>query len=375
MLWEFTDADDADLGYTFDSPLIVRTHDGRWAAVFGNGYNNSATDAHTSATGEASLFVVDLATGGLTAKLSTGAGTPGEPNGLAPPTAVDLDNDDVVDVVYAGDLRGNLWKFDVSGDLPSRWGVIGGAMFGVLDTEDAPAAVTTPVAVGRHPTGSGVLVYVAGGKYLEPSDQRPGTGAQRVYALWDEDPTAPADLSTALEYDYLLEQRIVERATVGVDNDGDGTDDVQVPVRGSTTEPIDWARHAGWYVDLGHGGATGERVIAAPLLRENRLIVSTQVPSGDQCDPAQDGWLMLFDAASGAMPATGIDLDGDGTFDADERFAGVRGVGNPMAPPAVAVAGVDDVLLTSDPDGGATSTTSLDARTPLGRLSWRELEP
>ena len=375
VLWEFTDADDADLGYTFDSPLIVRMHDGKWAAVLGNGYNNGATDAHTSSTGEASLFVVDLETGELTAKLSTGAGTPAEPNGLAPPTAVDLDNDDVVDVVYAGDLRGNLWKFDVSEDLSSRWGVIGDAMFGVLDTEDAPAAVTTPVAVGRHPTGTGTLVYVAGGKYLEPSDQTPGSGAQRVYALWDEDPMAPADLSTALEYGYLLEQRIVDQATTGVDTDGDGTDDVQAPVRSSTTEPIDWASRKGWYVDLGHGGATGERVIAAPLLRENRLIVSTQVPSGDQCDPAQDGWLMLFDAASGAMPATGIDLDGDGTFDADERFAGVRGVGNPMAPPAVAVAGVDDVLLTSDPDGGATSTTSLDARTPLGRLSWRELEP
>lgn len=375
VLWEFGEAQDPDIGYTYSSPLIVRLHNGRWAALFGNGYNNSAPDDRASPTGQASLFVVDLETGLLVAKLGTGAGSTGTPNALAPPTAVDLDNDDVVDLVYAGDLEGNVWKFDLSSSVPSRWSMVRERIFVAEDGEGRAAPITTAVAVGRHPTGTGVLVYIATGKYLEPSDQRVRPARNRVWALWDPDPFAWTDLHAYLDDGELLEQRILREVSRAYDTDGDGTDDTTSTVRESTTEAIDWDEHRGWYLDLTHAGHVGEQVVATPLLRENRLIVSTQIPGGDECTPVQGGWLMLFDAAAGGMPTTGIDLDGDGYFTSDDVVSGVRDVGNPMASPAVVAAVADDVLLTSDEFGGVTRNTTLDARTPVGRIGWRELEP
>ena len=123
--WEFTAADDADLGFTFSQPSVVRMQNGRWAALFGNGYN--------SPNDRAVLYVVFLdggqdgtwtpgvdyvripATGGLPAPA-------GAANGLSTPAAVDLDRDFFTDLIYAGDLQGNLWKFDVSSPFPGNWG-------------------------------------------------------------------------------------------------------------------------------------------------------------------------------------------------------------------------------------------------------------
>src|SRR5690606_4593586 len=71
VLWEFDDEDDADLGYTYGSPSIAKMHNGKWVAVFGNGYNNSEADGHASTTGT--------------------------PNGLASPALIDTNGDFVVD--------------------------------------------------------------------------------------------------------------------------------------------------------------------------------------------------------------------------------------------------------------------------------------
>ena len=376
VLWEFTDDDDADLGYTFHSPLIVRLRDGRWAAVFGNGYNAGANDGRPSPTGEASLFVVDLETGNLTAKLSTGVGSPSRPNALGPPTAVDLDNDDVVDVVYAGDLRGNVWKFDLHSERAADWSALNRErIFRTVDEAGTPAPITTSIAVGRHPTGEGVLLFVGTGKYLEPRDQAPRTARNRIWGLWDRDPLVWEDLKRRYDRGEFLEQEITSQTTRQLDTDGDGATDTPVVVRESTRRAIDWDVHSGWYLDLSHTVHLGEQVIAAPQLRESRLIVSTQTPAGDECRPTQTGWTMLLDAASGAMPDTGLDLDGDGTFSADEAVSGVRDAGNPMAPATVVSAGTDDVLLSSDAGGGGTDSSALDALTQTGRVSWRELEP
>lgn len=303
VLWEFTDADDADLGYTFTSPLIARMHNGRWAAVFGNGYNNNVPDDHTSGDGQSALFIVDLEDGTLLAKLKTGEGSVATPNALAPPTAVDLDNDNVVDIIYAGDLAGNVWKFDVSAKSPSKWKLIDERLFQTQDGSGNVAPITTSLAVGRHPTGEGVLVYIATGKYLEPVDQKARTAHNRIYALWDSEPFEKANLLTELTSENLLEQSITTETSRSYDSNADGTLDAVVQVRESTREQIDWEEHTGWYLDLSHGGDhVGEQVVSAPMLRENRLIVSTQIPNGDECPPIQDGWLMLFDAHPAACP-------------------------------------------------------------------------
>ena len=122
MLWEFTD-NDADLGYTFSQPAIVRLHNGKWAAVFGNGYNNTQSDGHASTTGYAALYIVDIQTGSLIRKITTQAGSVSTPNGLATPAVVDFDGDAIADYVFAGDLLGNMWKFDIRDASAANWQV------------------------------------------------------------------------------------------------------------------------------------------------------------------------------------------------------------------------------------------------------------
>lgn len=131
VLWEFTAEDDNDLGYTFSQPIIAKVNydlpntssterngngNGRWAAIIPNGYH--------SETGRAALFVLFL-DGGLDGTWTPGkdyvkilVGNSGDDNvnnrnGLSEPVAVDLDDDGIIDHIYAGDLKGQMWTFDV----------------------------------------------------------------------------------------------------------------------------------------------------------------------------------------------------------------------------------------------------------------------
>ena len=124
VLWEFTDTNDPDLGYVYGRPAIVRmapATTGKWAVVTGNGYNNSEADGAASITGHAVLFVLNAQTGTLIQKIDTGEGTVATPNALAPPAPVDFNGDNIIDIIYAGDLYGNLWKFDVTDSSPASW--------------------------------------------------------------------------------------------------------------------------------------------------------------------------------------------------------------------------------------------------------------
>ncbi len=77
-----------------------------------------------AATVNAVLFILDAQTGALIRRLDTGSGTN---NGLSGPTAIDTNGDGIVDMVYAGDLNGNLWKFDLSSASKDSWDVGNGA--------------------------------------------------------------------------------------------------------------------------------------------------------------------------------------------------------------------------------------------------------
>ena len=103
VMWEFTSADDSDMGVSMPQPTIARMSAASGWPSSPNGYN--------SAGGLAKLFVLDLKTGAKLAEISTGVGSD---NGLSTPTPVDVDGDRITDYVYAGDLKGNLWKFDVT---------------------------------------------------------------------------------------------------------------------------------------------------------------------------------------------------------------------------------------------------------------------
>ncbi len=387
-LWEFTDADDPDLGYIHGQPAIVKLQNGVWAGVFGNGYNNTAADANPSTTGNAVLYVVDLRDGNLIKKLDTGAGIAydptgqNQPNGLATVAAVDLDGDFVADAIYAGDLFGNLWKFDFSGPTVASWTIAhGGApLFTACGGSTCTTGIssnrqpiTTRPTVGRHPTGTGVLVYFGTGKHLDAADSTT-TDLQSFYALWDAGEAVSGR-------DSLLSQSITHEfsTTVG---------DAAFELRATTNNAVDWAVHKGWYLDLvsPFSGNQGERQITNAVLRSNRIIFTTAIPGSTPCTPGGQTWLMELDARTGArLSHAPFDLDRNGRFTtADHVTVTIAGVpttistsgmkmpgGSASAPIVVPLP--DSEVKCMSTSAGMTCIPGNPGPRDTGRQSWRQL--
>lgn len=379
VLWEFTDEQDKSVGFTYSSPVIARMANGKWAAIMANGYNNSKPQVgYGRGGGWSSIIIVDIASGELVRKLhpltERCRGNAVEPNGSARPTAVDIDNDNKVDTIYAGDLNGCVYAFDVSDKNPSRW-KSGELKHEAVDDTGRSAPITSPIVVGTHPTGEGVMLYFGTGKYLEPKDQYPGAAKRRLYGLWDRGKATDTANRTKISEGKMVEQKILTETTQDVDLDDDGVADQSVNVRRTSQEPIDWERHEGWYLNLEYGGYYGEQILAAPLLRDGKLLVATHIPTGDECAPQQDGWFMVFDARNGAMlTESPIDLNGDGKRN-DSTLAGVSGLVNPHASPTILAAENADVLLSQTITNPEVVSATLHSGFREGRLTWREIEP
>ena len=363
--WEFTAADDADLGFTFSQPSIVRMQNGRWAAVFGNGYN-SPNDL-------AVLYVVFLdggqdgswtpgvdyvripASGGLPAPAGTA-------NGLSTPAAVDLDGDFSVDLIYAGDLQGNVWKLDVSSPFPGDWGsayrngVTPAPMFVCTDAGGRRQAITTRPEAGPHPL-TGTMVYVGTGRNLEPGDLN-STATQTLYGLWDQNaPTAPP---------YNRRDGSLLQQTMRL----------QGNVRIMDNRAVDWNRHVGWFVDL---PAAGERLVSAPVLRHRRLVFTSFVPS------LGDGWLNELNAPNGGrLPFTLLDLDNDGFYtvkdhttlspDSAAPACCIRPqTGGYIGAPAILVDGTTEVQFLSEAAGTMAQWVKNPGPRVVGRQSWEHV--
>ncbi|HGO8749152.1 TPA: PilC family type IV pilus tip adhesin, partial [Neisseria meningitidis] len=106
-----------ELGYTVGTPQIGKTHDGKYAAFLASGY---ATKEITSNDNTTALYVYDLESSG---NLITKIEVPSGKGGLSSPTLVDKDLDGTVDIAYAGDRGGNMYRFDLSSENPSSWTV------------------------------------------------------------------------------------------------------------------------------------------------------------------------------------------------------------------------------------------------------------
>lgn len=375
VLWEFTDQQDADLGYIYSSPIIARMQNGKWAAIVANGYNNSVTDVgFQRGDGQSSIFIIDIESGDLIRKLTTNdeycQGTQDTPNGMSEPTAIDFDNDGNVDTIYAGDLFGCVYRFDVSSSSANQW-LDGELKHKALDTAGERAAITASIAVGTHPTGEGVLLYFGTGKYLEPADQTPTGAAHRFYAIWDKGAATNTAELTAISARKMLEQTITVEDAYSYDSNDDGIEDTSVDIRETSQNSIDWEVHNGWYIELAYDGNNlGEQVISSPLLRDGRVIFGTHMPIGDVCTPGAQSWLMILRLSDGAMLVPGIiGIEGS------PNISGLSNGVNPFSPPTVVTAGEDDVILTQMEVDPVASSTVIYSNFEDGRLSWRELDP
>lgn len=294
-----------DLGYTIPGATIARMNNGEWVALIPNGYN--------SPSGTAALFIVDLETGKLVKEINTGYtdGT-SKDNGLSGVAPVDIDNNGTIDYIYAGDLKGNLWKFDVSSTSPSNWGVAyqGGQtpqpLFVACSDSSSCDSTRRPITerpeVTRDSNG-GLLVLFGTGRYYAVGDNQvtANSPTQSFYGIRDKTPNTNGG-KTPDSRSNLLEQDFITPINSSI---GDYT------VRTSTANSIS-PDDEGWFIDL---SLNGERSVADPVLRNGRIIFTTLVPNTDPCGFGGDSYQIELNAFNGArLDYSPFDLNNDGTF-------------------------------------------------------------
>lgn len=320
VMWEFSDA---DFGKFTGRPVVGRMNNGDWAVLVGNGYNSNEYKGF--------LFVVNATTGALIQKIDTGAcpetDDPCVSNGLAEVTTWDEDSDGDIDYVYAGDLRGNLWRFDVTSSTPSQWKVSFGTdtsplpLFRARNASGTPQPITSKVEVLLDPSTGTRWVSFGTGQFLGDTD-RASTALQTWYGLYDNYPNAA---TSPVSGRSDLAQRVVlvetEQTTTTETENAEGetettSETVKVRVisaQGDTTggdRVIDadgtYIRK-GWYLDLvpPTGTAAGERMIYGVQAFGGALFATSAIPADDPCTPGGSGWLMAID------PYTGGRLDAD----------------------------------------------------------------
>ena len=388
VLWEFNSSDDQHLGYTLARPTVALLPNGRWAAIFGNGYQHTAMVTPTA--GQAELFVLYL-DGGLDRKwtekkdylrIPTGAGSPAKRNGLATPAVIDTDGDQVADRVYAGDLQGNLWAFDLSSDNQDDWAVVhGGPLFS--GKADQPITVRPEVVRHRAMVAKGnqpnLMIFFGTGQYLVAGDNT-SRDVQTFYGVWDR-----AD--GGLHRSDLVEQVFLK----GKHADGRITD----PDRWQNLK-VDYKQAGsgdryGWYLDLPDAG---ERVVTDARYLDGLVFFNTLVPSDPRpCAAGGTGWMMSVDAFTGGSPITpAFDFDENGAIDADGDaeyiegkpgkkgkrigYAGKKYISKKGAPAGVSIIG--DNRYTPGTGTDEASEIGVDALQPTsepltGRLSWEQL--
>lgn len=352
VLWEFSSTDDEDLGYTFPTPVVARLHDGNWGVLMGNGYGNQTS----STADKAALYVIDIATGSRSKIVVTGDAT--KANGLSSVRAADNNSDGIADYAYAGDLQGNLWRFDLynpsstvdsnatdpfdrslfTGTQSSSFAASynGHPMFSAIDGRSSGAtgqAITAPPSLIRHPTQLGYLVMFGTGKYFEETDGNVDTSrAQSLYAIWDRK-TRRQSTSTPTEITRtnLQQQTITTEATTPING-------VTNEIRLISKNTIDWykanatnfsadssVKQWGWYLDLQVGAVkAGEMMINPMAARGQTLLFTTLTPNDDPCKDGVDSWLYGINPYTGGRTAFNVfDLDGSNSIDSDDAYGSV----------------------------------------------------
>ena len=303
VLWEVNDKIAGPvgdrIGFVLGKPLIVpvRGSDGapEWKAVFGGGYGNRLNNS-VDGVGTVTLFVVDMKTGAvdyIDAKETAG---PGRGNGLGNVVAIDrlqynkatssyvTGSDGMVDIVYGGDLDGNVWKFDLTKSGTARVG--GSPLFTATDAGGVRQPITGGLEAALGPRG-GVMVMFGTGSFSFDGDKQ-NTDIHTMYGVLD----MPGETTLPLTRSRLVAQ------TIGA-ADAAGQSII-------TNHTVNYFSMRGWYLDLAVTGGDGklvkkgERMVGYPRLEGGTLYFPTYAPdAGDACSGGGVNYLYGLAALSG----------------------------------------------------------------------------
>ncbi|HEZ5583559.1 TPA: pilus assembly/adherence protein PilC, partial [Neisseria meningitidis] len=178
-----------ELGYTVGTPQIGKTHNDKYAAFLASGY---ATKEITSGENKTALYVYDLENNGtLIRKIEVKDGK----GGLSSPTLVDKDLDGIVDIAYAGDRGGNMYRFDLSGQDPSQWTV--------RPIFEGTKPITSAPAISQL-KDKRVVIFGTGSDLSE--EDVDNTDEQYIYGIFDDDTATTGSVNFSGSGGGLLEQ-------------------------------------------------------------------------------------------------------------------------------------------------------------------------
>jgi type IV pilus assembly protein PilY1 len=330
VLWDFIDT---DMGLGFSNPAVASTTSG-WQVFVGNGYNSTNQKPF--------LYALNPQTGVINAKVDLCAAVPAAcnlsaSNGLSSVIAVNSGGQTAggANLVYAGDLQGNLWRVDVSNATPSSWAV--SVLFQARDASGNPQPITTkPVASlnPKYPQVLGTMVMFGTGQFLGTPDLS-NENTQSIYGIYD--PPGGYTMSTipTRAPSGSVVQETLATAYIGTQQ-----------VRTITGTAPNIPTNGGWYIDLNVPSGSGERVVNDPRLESGGELVLTTytpvAPTMTACNASGSSYLMVLNYATGGSFATPqFDANGSHTINSSDTVTvTINGVTVQVAPVGMSLGNV-----------------------------------
>jgi type IV pilus assembly protein PilY1 len=353
-LWEFTTADDNDVGYSYGNPIITkRASDGKWVVLFTSGYNNGSDGGD----GKGRLYVVDAFTGAELAEIITDDSQNNESlSGIGRISNYVEDGlrNNSTRYVYGGDLSGNLWRFDITASCSECDDEAARIRLGYTSATPGEQPITVQPELARIRDGAGNwhrVVYFGTGRALGPNDitsSDPSNGeAQGVYSVKDTND----DLGLLTDSAAELVHQDIRDATDAEIAAGDPTRKIDPLL------PVDWQLQNGWYITT----PVGERFTVDPGLQLGTLVIAGNIFEQGYCAPTGSTVLYQLDYRSGNVLKVS-------EFSA--QIVGItqlqtRGGAGPVVIDPVFADGTTGNVEQESPPGGASSAR---------RISWREIE-
>jgi type IV pilus assembly protein PilY1 len=351
--WEFTDGGGVDMGFTYGRPIIAKTYAYGWVAIVNNGYN--------APSGKGVLYILNAKTGALLKKMTVPGGSATNPINLAPPAGYTITfTNQLIEQVYAGDMNGDVWRFDLADPNPNNWTIA--KIAELRDAGGAPQPVTASAQIEINPSEDKFrYVFIGTGKLLHPNDYT-STQVQSFYAIRDGNKSTPKAYKTAVPVGTVGADPIVRADLRQV------TDATGVPAVPPTEDTF-----IGWYRDLPTDVATGPRRMVKPPIADIGVVsFSAQRPSPDFCSPGFDDIIYGTDYYTGrsVLPAVG-----GGLADGYAQVSGTAGL--QFIQTTTASGAIGDVFIrVTDLTGQTTLIKPNVAGRAAGnnRMTWRIVE-
>lgn len=310
VMWEINGQDDPDIGYIFNKGQIDHSrsgktrqigvmYNGRPAIMVGNGYNST-----NDSTG---LFVIYLDGNSPLYEKKMVAGVAA---GLSAPTPVDIDYDGKIDYVYAGDLKGNVWKFDVRSGVASSTVT---KIFQALDANNKVLPITTAPEIISGCYKDKLLIIVGTGKFIEFLDNKPSYAdghEDYLFGLLD-------DGSGVINKENLVEQTYLSVA----DAASAFSSIVQKNILSSDNAVVyDGTTNKGWMIKLRNIDKPA-RIVVPPYASRGILYFNTISPNAVTCAANQSwGTSQALQVCSGARPKNSVfDINYDGSANSQDQ--------------------------------------------------------